>query len=266
MQYSDYTDVLHEHFVKRKAHNPRYSLRAYARDLKVLPSQLSQILNKKQGASYEVAEVMSSCLKLEGARKKWFCNSAGELHARSFKERKEYKQKLDLFKDGAKKYSEIQMEFFNVISDWYHFAILELTYHESFQSNSRWISTVLDISIEDTEKAIQRMLKLGLLQFEQGQYKDTFGYLATPEETPSSSLRNFNRQLIEKALSAMEDRPIDEREMSSSLFALDKSQLKEMKIKMREFKRNLMTEADKAKKKNSVYCLSMQLFELTRNE
>jgi uncharacterized protein (TIGR02147 family) len=54
----------------------------------------------------------------------------------------------------------------SVIVDWYHFAILELTRLDEFQCDSRWIARVLDISVDEVNLAVQRLIRLGLLDME----------------------------------------------------------------------------------------------------
>ena len=50
-----------------------------------------------------------------------------------------------------------------LIADWYHFAILELTRLSEFRADSRWIARVLDISVDEVNVALQRLIRLDLL-------------------------------------------------------------------------------------------------------
>ena len=45
----------------------------------------------------------------------------------------------------------------------YHFAILELTRLSEFRADSRWIARVLDISVDEVNVALQRLIRLDLL-------------------------------------------------------------------------------------------------------
>ena len=157
MQYVTYHDLLDEEFERRKQFNESYSLRAYARDLGLPAPRLSLILNKKEGLSVDSAEGIASKLKLSEKKREWFCSSVGSLHARSFKERNDYKDKVQKYKDEAKVFSELHLEYFKVIADWYHFAILELTYLADFQNNAAWMANILGISTEEVEIALDRM-------------------------------------------------------------------------------------------------------------
>jgi uncharacterized protein (TIGR02147 family) len=51
-----------------------------------------------------------------------------------------------------------------LLSLWHHFAILELTHIRGFKADSRWIAKTLGISVADVNIALQRLLRLGLLQ------------------------------------------------------------------------------------------------------
>ena len=265
MQFSTYHDFLAHELERRQASNKAYSLRAYARDLDLSPSRLSQVLNKKQGLSFEVAEDIARKLNLTEAKKEWFCHSVGAQHARSSKERDNFKERIQKYQSEARIHSEIQLEYFKVISDWYHFAILELTYLESFENRPEWIADILGISEGQAESAIERMKSLGLMKEENGKLVDTFKFLATPSDVPSESLRKFNRQLMELATNALEEQDVHNREIASNIFSIDKENIPVFKEKLRTFRRELEHEASKSKKKDAVYCLGMQFFELTRN-
>lgn len=52
----DYRNLLKEKLSKRLSLNPKYSLRAFARDLSISSGQLSLVLNGKKGISPERAE------------------------------------------------------------------------------------------------------------------------------------------------------------------------------------------------------------------
>lgn len=263
MQYTTYHDLLDEEFERRKQFNAAYSLRAFARDLGIPAPRMSLILNKKEGLSVESAKELATKLKLSEEKKEWFCSSVGALHARSFKERNEFKEKVQKYKDEAKIFSEIHLEYFKVIADWYHFAILELTYLADFQNDPAWMAEMLGISKEEVEAAMDRMKKLDLIVEKDGKLIDSFKFLATPNDVPSASLKKINSQLMKKAMEALYERDVKEREIASNIFSIRKEQLPKFKERLRDFRRELEHEASQQKEKDAVYCLSMQFYELT---
>ena len=62
------------------------------------------------------------------------------------------------------KYNALEFEYFKVISDWYHYAIIELTLIDGFSSSPMWISERLGITTNQAKSAIERLISLGLLQ------------------------------------------------------------------------------------------------------
>ena len=52
----------------------------------------------------------------------------------------------------------------SAIAEWQHHAILELLKLPEFRPDSRWIARVLDLSVDDVNLALQRLLRLGMLR------------------------------------------------------------------------------------------------------
>lgn len=246
--------------------NSSYSLRAYARDLGLSAPRLSQVLSRKQGISTLSAEEIAQKLKLPENKKQWFISSVGSIHARSYKERTDFKTRIQTYKEEAKIFTELQLEYFKVISDWWHFAILELTYLNDFKNDPNWMSEILGITKEEVEEAIVRMKALELIEEKDGKLIDVFKFLATPNDVPSMALKKFHTQLMKKAMEALHEQDVMEREMSSNVFSITKEQLPAFKEKLRNFRREFEHEASTQKDKNAVYCLSIQFYELTRRK
>lgn len=266
MNYISYHDILKERFEKRQLLNSSYSLRAFARDLGISVPRLSQILNGKLGLSIKAAKLIAERLKLSEEEFTWFNASVGSQHSRKFKERENYKNKIEKYKSETKAYSQIHMEYFKVIADWYHFAILELTALKEFKNDTKWIAKTLGITAEEAQAAIERMKSLDLLREENGKLIDAFKFLATTNDVPSMSLKKFHAQLIKKSLDALYEQEVSNREVSSTIFAVNKNQLAEFKEKIRSFRQTTAHAAEQTQNKDSVYCLSIQLFELSRSD
>lgn len=82
-----YVVILKRGYELRKARNPRYSLRKYAKDLELTPMHLSYILRGQRGLSRKKAEVISKVLRLSYADRKKFIWIVSALSARAFRER-----------------------------------------------------------------------------------------------------------------------------------------------------------------------------------
>lgn len=242
--------------------NPKYSLRAFARDLKVSPSVLSELINGKHSLSEKVAIRIATQLELSPSEKQLFCDQVISQSSQSKQKRAQASARVKSIQEMFQKNS-VQVDTFKIISDWYHFAILELTYLKNFKSDAEWISKKLGITKLEASAAIERLLRLELLELKNKKLIATEDYTMTSDGIPSEALRKFQKQLIEKALTALATQSINNRDITSLIVSVDKSRLPEAKKDIKEFRQRFNNKFGLDENRDSVYCLALQLFELT---
>ncbi len=261
-----YRTFLEKEFEIRKTRNPSYSLRAYARSLGIAAPKLSQILRGLCGLSKESAKKISERIGLEGNEQELFVTLVESEHSRSKFGKSYAKAKLDSLKFES--YDLIALEKFQIISDWWHFAILELTNLKSFKSDPAWIAKRLNISKEQASKAIELLLDHGLLKYDSSKknLKQTHANLATPTTgIPSQHIRSHHTQILSKAITSLETVGVAERDFSSNTLSIDATQIEEARKALREFRRKFCKKIQINKPQNRIYCLSMQFFPLDQN-
>lgn len=260
MQNLGYREILQREFEARTAANARYSLRAFARDLGVGASQLSEIFNGRCGMSRKTAESLAKKLNLSPTECERFCTLVELEHARSERQKDIAAIKLKSLESAAQ-FQEIELEYFKVISDWYHLAILELTSLKDFEPTVRWCARALDLPEPVVSQAVVRLKRLGLLQDHKGTWIDTSELISTPNDIPSQTVRAFHKQILEAALRSLITDPVEDREFAALLFSMRKEDLPKAKTMLRNFRRKITTELTDTKEKDSLYCLALQLFE-----
>lgn len=248
---------LNTEFKRRKELNPRYSLRAYAKFLNLDVSILSRMMANKSKVSRKILNKLSVPLSINPEDYQIFENEI----LNESKKSKEKKKNIAI--------RQLPLEEIKIIQDWYHYVILELTHLDDFEPNSKWISKRLSISELDAELALERLLKLNLLI-----QNDEGISLATTE--PMSELQdNFKniahrkrqKQVLQKAMDAMDLVNFQERDQSAITIALDESLIPEVKERIKKFRRSLANYIDKkSKTKNRVYELSISLFPWDNND
>src|SRR5690606_36043223 len=72
-RHQDYRSFLAAEFDRRQARNPAYSLRAFARDLKIAPSTLSEIFNRQHGLSPVRAARVAAEMGMSKDERVYFC-------------------------------------------------------------------------------------------------------------------------------------------------------------------------------------------------
>lgn len=263
--HQDYRQILKAELDNRCEQNPRYSLRAFARDLELSPSRLSEILNYKQGVSRKAAEKIAINLGYRENEIMYFCDLVSVRHARSVREKQDAHLRL-LKKEVESKENktfQLQIDAFRIISDWYHIGILELMKMRTFKPDAKWISRRLSVSPIQIELAIDRLIRVGLLK------KNTTGHLEAlendgwiPGGIPSESIRKFHKQLLSKALEAISTQPVNQRYFQTHLLALDKEDVPEASKEIEQFQHRFCERFQKGDRKDKVYCVAMQLFKI----
>ena len=103
-----HVDVLIHIFETRKSRRPHYSQNAFARDIRLSPARLSQILNQKSGLSRGLAQQISDALNFSSEQREWFINSALKSHGRSPDERDRAATRLQKSRRPLEIFSSLQ--------------------------------------------------------------------------------------------------------------------------------------------------------------
>ena len=266
---NDYRVILKEAFEKKKKSSSKeYSLRAYAKELGVSFAHLSEVLNYRSGLSRKSAGVIADKLGIKSDEKDFFCDLVSAQHARGKREREEAQRRVlsAVSQMTIDQGFRLQNDAFKIVSDWYHLGIMQLTKLKDFNSDSHWIARRLGISHHQVVIAIDRLVRLGLMRWDQNNlvliHDD--GYVPNAENIPSSSIRKFHRQVIEKGLLAIERQKVSERFLSTNFIAISNDDIPEAQKEIDKFSEKLSSKFESTSKgKDKIYSLAIQFFAVT---
>lgn len=267
MLTNNYRDILKLELSERCKGNPKYSLRSFARDLGISPSRLSRILNEKEGLSESYALKVAHKLGFNKTETERFVTLVNSHDSRSRDKRFSAQNKLKKIEDPETVI--LDAEIFRIISEWYHFALLELTDTKKFKSDTKWIAKRLGISTHELGLAIERLKKLELLEEIDGELKQTKVNLKTTSGIPSAAVRSFTKQVLEKAIHALNTQPVTERHFGTLTVSIDLEDIDHIRTRIQAFKDEINTYVErskKRKKKSEVYNLAIGFFRLTEKE
>ena len=256
-EIQDFRLYLQAELLRRCRANRNYSLRAFARHLEIEPSALSKILSGKRGISKAMLFRLGSKLGVDQAR------------IQEFEEKIKMSRANQADKDSAGvEFKQLTFDTFELISNWYYYGILELTSVEGFNPDPKWIAKAVGISVPEVTIAIERLQRLGLLEIDdKGQFWDRSGNVTTLGSNFSVvALRNLQRQVLEMALTALDEVPIDRRDQTSVTMAINSSLLPEAKERIKAFRRDLAVFLQDASKGNrdEVYQLGISLYPVSQ--
>lgn len=237
---------LQKQFTDRCQKNTRYSLRAFAGLLDVDASTISQILSGKRSPSKN--SLVRICEKLSASPK--------DLKVLG----------IHRIEDETDDFYQLSIDTFSVLADWYHFAILELTYVSGFQSDAKWISQMLGISIVETKSAIERLLRLNLLSQKNGKLFKTHETITNHTGLNTSVARKtLQKQVIQKSLTAIDETLQEEKDITSITMAIDPKNLDKAREMIKKFRRELCTLLEEGEQ-SRVFNLAVQLYPISKKE
>jgi len=261
--YSSYREYLGAELGRRIQCNPRYSLRAMARDIGVSPAQLSLVIRGQKNLSQQSAFRIANKLTMKPRESDYFCLLVEYETAKTEEKKRSILKKLQVI-HSTRSVRDLSADAFKVISDWYHIPIIEMTELDDFEFNAESVSERLGITPFEATTAILRLERLDLIKLDEtGNYKKK--HLDTIVKAPNShiALRNLHRQMLAKAVTALEEQDPSKRFVGSETLSIDVSQIPDAKRMLSEFLNRMVMFFSEGTKKTETYHLSLQFFGLT---
>jgi transcriptional regulator with XRE-family HTH domain len=237
----EFRQRLQEELVRRCRVNPKYSLRAFARLLDVSPTYLSLILNGKRPIPVKLRAVIAERLGL-----KLFDTETGE--------------------NPSTVFNQLAADRFALISDWYHYAILELIQVTGFRPTVPRIAAALGITQSEAKDAVDRLIRLEMIEVQRnGTWRNISGQNTNfvDRNVDSAARKKLQMQVLEKAMAALREIPLSQRDQTSMTMAIDVSRLPEAIFKIKKFRRELSHFLESGGRKDQVYNLAVSLYPIS---
>lgn len=257
-----YNEILKQELKNRKINNTAYSLRAFARDLQIAPSRLSEIINNKQGLSASKAESIAQNLNYSKNKIKWFISLV------EFKQAKDEPSRAAAYKNILLQESLIQRRRIKtemgILSSWKAIAIRRLTQVNDFQSSPEWIAKRLNITIDEARTTLNHLVKAGHFKLKNnGRYEVNENIILTPQsELAIKDIKKMYKDILNLAYEARFNLPSENRDNAIHVFAINKKLIPQIT----DYIRNLEDQIDSLTyqdPKNSLYCFTTHLFPLS---
>lgn len=257
LTYENVAQYLSSVLQQRKDANSAYSLRAFARDLGVAPSTLSEVMSGRKGISRSMVDQIIRKLKLSNEESSFFKLLADPKIKRASNQIEKAKQALEAVRNRK----VLSLEVFQMISEWHHLTLLEALKKDVWRKDLHGVASLLGISVETVVASIKRLKKLGLVD---ANNKTTDGQVATVQDTPSQAIRAHHQAILRKALKAIDEQSVDERDLQTSHMIFNRADLPLVKEKIREFQGQLIRDfGSDPVLADDIYCLAIQFFNLT---
>lgn len=260
-----YRQILKDLYEEKKSNNPAYSLVAFSRDAGFKSYHLTDVIKGRYGLSVASATRVAAHLKMPHHLKEEFLNLVLFESARSPYERARAKEKINNLKyQSDKVITDCE---FNLISEWYHLAILELAQREDFDGHPEKIALQLDISAAIAREAMKNLESTGLLQKDQqNRYHvdyEVLSVMTKKDNISSMTIQSFHSQMIAKGLATMKSVDISKRFFNSFNVNLTREEYMNLTVEVSSFILKKISFIQKKKiDRSQLYALNLQIFPL----
>lgn len=257
---------LQDKLLERCRKNPGYSLRAFAKHLDTDFSALAKMMKGQRPIGNRMIEKFGLRLGLSALEVQQFLD-ARKQHRRKAKRALLSGTRPAAGAEAAPDYQQVAVDSFKIISDWYHYGILELLRLDHFEADPIWISKTLGITINEARIAIERLQRVGILEItDEGKWIDHSGGRSTTlgADYTTAAFRNLQKQVLEKAIEALIDYGMEERDQSSMTMAIDSRLLPEAKERLKTFRRELAAFLSRGERHDRVYHMSLSLYPVSK--
>jgi len=247
----DFRVFLERELNQRCKLNESYSLRAFAKSLKTDASLLSKLINGKRVISNKQIDKLGQKLDLNLREIESFKNS-------------------NIVNEQDKDIYQLSLDQFDLIVEWQHYAILEMMTLDGFKPDSLWISQNLKIDINEVEKSVERLKKIGLLKVhENGDWEDISQGKSThilDKNITTYAHKQAQKNILNKAIESLDATVIEKRDQTSMMVTTSPKKIAQAKEMLTQFRRQLTTFLEEAEEKTCVYQMSFSLFPILNLE
>jgi uncharacterized protein (TIGR02147 family) len=265
--FSDYREFLKERLAHKISENPRYSLRAMARDFEMGPSTLSEVFSGKLNLSMASARRLAGKLKMKPKAAAYFYELVSLAAEKDPEVKAQILSRVRTLHPKKHETTQLSVELFKQMAEWYHSAILELPSLKTFEFSTENIARVLKISKPQVEVAVTRLLKLGLLEAQDdGSIRRKENAFRVQSAERSSAMRQYYRQMLSKISDSLDTQTPQERLSGYLNLPIHEDSLPEIDKAIDRFFQDLKEVAAKHEHPNHIYHLSLHFINLTKKD
>ena len=263
LQYLDFRDFLRDYCDQRRAADPEFSQRTFAREAALPPSSsslLPAIVKGRRNLSQNLRIKFGKALKLGDRDYRYFDLLVQFNQAKGMTEKNFFFAQLSKFRSSrAQIVGETQYRFFSkwyYSAVWNYFGIDQKTKHPGAIAQRIYPA----ITQSQAEEAVQLLLEIGLIKKTASGYAVTDKHIYTEKNVQAMAARQHIQELTGMAMQVFESLPAESRQYNALMFSISEDGFKAIKDRIRSFQEELREIIDRDGKEDRIYTLTMQLF------
>lgn len=248
-----YREIIRSEFEKRRSKNPSYSLRAFARDLHVPVSRLSEVLNGKGGVSLKRGWALAEKLNLDESQKDVFLKQLSQ-------EKSLHRQGRRIIIDTA--YESIPVpstaddEAVKALDSWIYFLVMILLdSSEKGCLGKENLVALTGVSEDSIDQCLKKLESLRLIRSENGQFQLESKLESRLISTSSKAYQGLLKSGLQFQLNSF-DKITVEGLGHIQILGVSTEQLSLLKKELASFKRRIRYYSEKSDKKEHYFLIT----------
>lgn len=263
--YTDYRTFLIEYYTEQKRKRRNFSYRSFAQEADVAVSVYKDITSGRRNLTRNIAERYAKAMALSVNETTYFELLVDYGNNKCAHKRSDcYREMLKIrVRSGL---TFVGLEHYHYFSHWYNPVIRELVTLPDFQESGEWIVNTIkgEITAHKAEESLQLLEKLGFLTRDTGgRLQQADPHISSEYEMASDILKNFQKEMIDRAQECLLQVPREKREVSSLTLGVSYEEFAEIKRRIHTFKEEIFAYlAQGGDSNDTVVQLNFQLFPL----
>lgn len=266
--YLDFRAFLGDHFRARKAANPRFSYRVFARLAgQRSPSLLKHVIDGQRNLTSATTEAFIAALQLSSDEAEFFTWLVRLGQADDPADRNHAWERISATRH-FREARHIEGEGFRYLSQWFIPAVRELATVPGFRADPAWVARTLRprITLAQARQALTTLQDMGLLVagFDGQGLRPADAVVVTPHEVAGLAVHNYHQGMLARASEAITAFDPEERHLGAVTLVLPPTLVPQVKAELAAFQERLCSLLDGVEEPvDRVYQVNLQFFPLS---
>jgi uncharacterized protein (TIGR02147 family) len=233
------------------------------------PNFFKLVIDGQRNLGVDAVPKVSLALGHNAAEGEFFADLVSFTQARSVAEKNRAFARISATR-RCRSARRLEGEVFSYFSHWYSPAIRELTARNDFREDPKWIANTLrpKISVQEAKQSLALLLSLGLVVRDQetGRVVQGDPTLTTEHEVTSLAVKNFHRQMLERASESIDTVKASRRDLAALTACVSEKTAAVIKDRIHRFREEIAELCDQDEEPELIYQLNLQLFPLSASD
>lgn len=264
-EYENYRSFLKDYVAYSKNKHPQFSYRYIAQKAGFTsPNFLKLVIDGKRNLSPKSLLQFAKAFKFSNSETEFFESLVHFNQSQEESQKAHWAQKI-LSCKGLQKIHPLRQAEYAYYANWYYIPLREMILLKNFKEDPQWLAQQFEpeLTVQQVQLAIEDLLKIGMIaRNDQGQLVQVQKSVSTGNEVSHNFVKQYHKDMIQKGADSIDNTPKTLREVSAVCIPISVASREEIKIKIQQFRKEILAIAENSDAAEEIYQLNIQWFPL----